>query len=417
MQPNLEVSGDRKAFTLACPNPFDALRAPTEYLGNEILLRAYWRDVYLTLVPRETYPMHVGKTQSIFTIERNYPAADEETWLPISVLEAGDAGTACDNTWNDTYVGETEKTFTPEQFALQGPILCKDELIFLLRPDEFWEKYMVGLTNRSTFSVSNRLLTLYSQLAPKSVARTDYQRYDQSTLVLPVSTCALTQEMLDQTAIELMQDGATEPNSNGWITFGKLGPLFTLYIGMEASQRLLKTNAEFRNDIRYAFDGDGNMAPLMLRLASAMELKNFKHLICLFPPRYTYGGGTYTRVNTWTVSNASKGQKAVLSTSYKNAPYEAAAVLSPWVMTEQLVPPQNAVAGMTFNPETYFGEWEWVTGGRNISVDPSCFDPTGKYGRHFAQYKHAVYSKFPEYGRWIFFKRCLPGSFECASCT
>lgn len=401
---------------LACTDPFDALRVATEYIGTELHQRAIWRDIWLNVIPKKTYPKHVGKTLSTFVIERNEPAADVETWVGIDLVGSSDSN-ACAVTWNDTDVGHTETTFSPEQFGLRGPILCKDELIFSHNPEQFWESYMSGLTKRSRRSISNRLLYLYYINAHKSVARADYQRYAQTTLTLPESTCELTQEMLDQTAIELMEDGATDPDSNGWITLGDQGPLFPLYIGLEASQKLVKNNAEFRQDIRDAWSTMTQGSLLMLRLGATLALKNFRHIINLFPPRFTYAGGAYTRVNTFTRSAATKGFKYTISNAYRAATHEMAIVLHPLVIHEHVIEPQNSVAGMTWDPTNYFGEWQWVTGGREIMDDGTCYDPTKKYGRHFAEYKHAVEPIFPEYGRAIIFKRCPATGYECIICS
>lgn len=401
---------------MACTDPFDALRIPTESLGTELYLRASWMDVWLNLIERETYPKHTGLTQSVFTIGRNEPASDEETWLPIDLVQAEGDGNACDTTWNETYVGHTETTYSPEQFGLRGPIVCKDELIYGFQPDDFWEKYMVGLTKRSRRSISNRLLKLYSQFVPKSVAAVAYQTYNQASLTLPLSTCEITQEMLDQTAQELMEDGATDPNSQGWIGLGTMGPVFPLYIGLEASQHLLSNNATLRQDVRDAFSSEGNASPLLRRLGAGLVLKNWRHIPNLFPPRYNYAGGAYTRVNTWTVENTSKGQRAVINSGWRTASHEAAFALSPWVFREQVIEPSNSVAGMTFEPTNYFGEWQWVTGGREIMDDGSCYDPLKKYGRHFGEYKHAAKPIFPEYGRMFIFKRCPTTEFECVTC-
>lgn len=400
---------------MACATVFDALRIATESLGPELYLRAYWRDVWMNLIPRGVYPKHTGMLQSVFTIGRNEPESDEETWLPFVLTQTGN-GTACDTTWNDTYVGETEVTYAPEHFELQGPVICKDELIFGFQPQAFWEKYMVGLTKRSRRSISNRLAKIYMDLVPKRVASTTYTRYDQTNYILPESTCELTMDMLDNEAQTLMEDGATDPNTNGWIGLGQFGPLFTLYIGMDAMQKILKNNTEFRTDIRYAFEGDGEAMPLMKRLAAAQQIKNWRFLVNLYPPRYNYVGGAYVRVNTWVKTATSKGFKADINPSWLAASHEAAQVLSPWVYTEEVVEPENQVAGYAFNADNYYGEWNWITGGRNISTDASCYDPTHKYGRHFAEYKHAAKPVFPEFGRWIVYKRCV-ASFECVTCS
>jgi len=91
-------------------------------------------------------------------------------------------------------------------------------------------------------------------------------------------------------------------------------------------------------------------------------------------------------------------------------------VLTPWVFHSEIVKPVNAMAGLTFAPKNYMGEWMFVTGGQNIS-ETYCFDPLEKQGAHFAEYKHAPKPIFPSFGRFIVFKRCQGAGYNCTACS
>lgn len=397
---------------MACPTPFDAFRLATESLGHELYRRASFRDIMLNIVPRGTYPKGTGLTQSTFVVERTEPTEDEETWNNITLSDGGSYTGSCGTTYNPVEVGFTESTYSPEQFGLSGPTICQDDLIYNFRAESFLEAYLQQLEKRNKRSVSNRLLKRYIDLVPKTVAGPGAETYNQSTLSLPQSVCQLDQEMLDKVAAELNESGASDPNSGGWIDIGDEGPIYPLYIGQIMSKRLILDNAEIRQDYRWA-----SPLEVIKRVGATRVLGNFRHIINLFPPRYNYSAGAYHRVNTWVMSAATKGKKAEINPEWLAASHEAALVLNPWVMTEEIVMPVNSAAGLNWTPKNYFGEWRFVTGGKDITPTGDCFDPLHKLGRHFAEYKHAIKPIFPTYGRWIVYARCPVENFPCATCS
>ena len=410
---------------MAC-SVFDAFAIATESLSDEVYRNASYRSVWLNAIPRGTFQTGAGTLKTTFTIENSEPTSDSETWDQITntstdllVNESGpvDGGT-CASTFNDVYVGYSTRTYNPESFALQGPIICKDDLIYDHNVDVFLRAYIEEMTKRAQRSWEKRYENLYMKFASKvAVGNTnsivDTENDITALTTLGDATSALTQQYLDQIAVELIDRGATNPDSNGFITFGEDGPVFPLLVGLEASQQIALNNSELRNDFRHAQSGAGATAELMSRLGATRSIKNFRHIPNLRPPRFTYDGGTgqYTRVATYTMPDAVGGKKAVLNPAYIAAPYEAAIVLNPSVFTSEIVPPVNAAGGLSWNPTSYMGEWKWVTGGSKIKAAGDCLDPLDKLGRHFAEFKHAPRPEFPTYGMTLIFKRaCGVGS-------
>lgn len=417
---------------MACASAFDAFRMATESLNDELYRRASFRGVWINLIPRGEYEPGTGLTQSTFTVGRSEPTADEEIWSRItgSTVTGGDAVSAsgaCSVAWNDTVWGYKEQTYSPEQFGLRGPIICQDELIFNFKAARFLEAYLNALAKRSRRSLENRLQNIYIHLVPKRSATASFPKIDGGVFtngVAPTSpsfvglappTSELTQEMLDTVAIELNEIGASDPNSDGWISLGDDGPIYPLLIGQEASQDIQLNNAEMRQDYRWA-----EPMNLIKRLGASRVIKNFRHIINLFPPRYNFLAGNWTRINTWimpsTAPYASKGQVAIINPQWHTAAYELAIVLNPWVFHQEIVRPVNSAAGVSWPVKNYMGEWQFVVGGDKISVD-ACYDPTLKLGRHFAEYKSANRPIFPEYGTAILFKRCPTTNFSTITCA
>ena len=403
---------------MACSNVFDAFAIATENLSEEVYRNASARSVWINAIPRGTFETGAGTVKTTFTIENTEPTSDQETWSAITNTDViggsdGGAGGSCASSFNDVEVGYTSRTYNPEEFALQGPIICKDDLIYDHNVEVFLRAYIEEMTKRAQRSWEKRYETLYTKFASKVAVGNSNNIIDTENDITALttlgdSTSTLTQQYLDQIAVELIDRGATNPDSNGFITFGEDGPVFPLLVGLEASQQIALNNSELRNDFRNAESGAGAAAELMSRIGATRSIKNFRHVPNLRPPRFTYdsGTGSYVRVNTYVMNSATKGKKAVVNPSYTTAPYEAAIVLNPNVFTSEIVPPVNAAGGVSWSPTTYMGEWQWVTGGNKIqAAGADCLDPLDKLGRHFAEFKHAPRPEFPTYGMTLIFKR------------
>jgi hypothetical protein len=409
-----------------------------EDLGEKLYVKASWKDPWLNIVSKDEYPPGAGLNRSAFTIGRSEPTTDEETWAPIATTDdSGNYQGSCGTSYDATYVGHRETVYKPEEKGLVGPLVCQDDLTLYWNSREFWNKYFIQLEKRSMKTIVNRIANVYMQYVPKAAASQNFEYVagDFTTQSPPSSVnligigipqCALTQQMLDYTAQVLNEEGANDPDSDGWITMGEHGPVYPILIGQEASNDIALNNSEFRNDLRAAFNAFGDANPILARRGDALIIKNFRHMITLFPPRWKLVNGQLSRVPTWIESTAStdatKGKVAVINPDWRNpniAAWEGAIVLSPWVMHEEVLRPMNAAPGMKWSPLNYTGEWQFVTGNDAVVGFDGCTgisDPLHTRGRHFARYRHAFKPIFPEYGRLIVFKRC-PSTVTCVSCS
>ncbi len=429
---------------MACPSPFDVLRMRVEDLGPKLYVRAAYQDPWLNLIPREEWPVGAGLVRSAFEVTRSEPSTDEETWVAIATMSGETYVGSCGGTYNDTYVGFKEVTYKPEQFKLRGPLVCQSDLTLHWNSIDFWEKYFQRLEQRNTKSIINRLENVYGTYATKVVPQSDGSifRVAGNILTQPpgvsidttgitsgagtLPDCTLTQDILDQESVLLVENGATAPDSMGWITMGPSGPIFPLMIGMEASNQILLNNAELREDFRHAYDAFAEANPVIQRLGASRVIKNFRHMITAFPPRWQITAGALVRVPRWLESTSStvvtKGRGSIPNPSYQNpaiASVEGAYILTPWVYTEEILRPVNAAPGMKWTSQDYMGEWKFVTGNDALLGMDSCAgltDPLHELGRHFAQYKSAKKPVFPDYGRLILFNRC-PNAIDCFACS
>lgn len=480
---------------MACTTPFDVLRARTEDLSPFLHARAAYREIWMNIVPRASYPVGAGYVRSSFTVARSAPSSDEEAWTAIEPI-VDEANGACNITYNQVYVGEQEITYSPEAFGMMGPLVCQDDFTMYWNSEEFWTMYFTRLEQRNKMSVINRIGNVYRQYCYKAAASASFSfvtgkwassqpapqfvdMSDYTTGALGLPTSELTQEMLDATAIELIQEEADQGDTDNWVSRGPDGPVWPLLIGQQMSQRIFLNNSELRSDLNQSFTGWGDLNPVLKRIGASRQLKNFRHVVTPFPARWIYvpygteinytatgltsSTGTTTTydntvgaeatnpantpvpvlntpillriptfVNSTNSNDVTKGRAAVTNGVWNDpnvtvvggssdgvASFESVEVLNPLVMTEEVLMPVNSMPGMKLTPQNYFGEWRFVTGNDALLGIDNCTgiqDPLHKQGRHFAEYRHAFKPVIPIFGRMILWKRCA-NSYDTVSCS
>lgn len=406
---------------MAC-NVFDGFRSMTEHLNPELYSRLRMQDYWLELVDRTTYTPNTGYEQTVFTLTNVEPASVTPSWSSITPVSDSVPGGPCTISYDDVQWGFDERVYAPEQKGYRGPILCKDEFTFDYLTDEFINHYIEQLAFVTRRVWSNRLQEHYLSLSNKYICGYGNTFFPGATLAptaaqatLPAvrATSQLTQDMLDVVAYQLIHSGAnaTQPDAKGYITLGPEGPIFPLLIGLEMSKQItLQSAASQYQGLLWSGAGAGEGSQLMKNVGATKVLFNYRHIPCMFPPRFEWNGAAYVRVEPFLIEDADgKGKKATLNPDWTNAAYEAAFVLHPLVMRTEIVQPEVNAGGLPFDPTNYYGDWQFVTGAYRIfdSATACVPDPKDKFGRHFAEFKHAVRPILPDYGYTFIFKRCI----------
>lgn len=424
---------------MAC-DVFDALRYATEDLSMDISRTASYSSIWLNLIPRGVYPKNVGTFRSVFSIGNVEPTNDDGIWSPIDLSnQLGTQGDAtdspneyCTNNWTDVEWGFFEGTYGPERKQLRGPIVCKKDLEFSHDPDDFLRGYVEEISKYAQREWELNLERHHVRLSRKAIAVSNFEAAvdagdQESVSGIDCPDCELTEEMLEILAERLYEDGATTPDSNGFITWEPNGFIWTLYIGMNQSMRILRQNAELRQDYRFATMGAGaDGSPITKRLGSSKVVGNFRHVINQRPRRYSCDGSTFTLIPRYIDAGGgdapTKGSAQIINPAWRAAPYEGADILSPELYTSEIVQPVNAAGGLSYPATDYMGKWDFVTGAYKWidAEQTNCDDPLEEQGRHFGQLAHAPKPKLSarfKYGYHIIFKRCAGTSVECTTCS
>lgn len=334
-------------------------------------------------------------------------------------LATGENAGACATDFQQVNVGFIARTHTPKKRDWKGPLFCRDDLEYDHNAAGFIEGYLTRLSQFVRLDWNYQLERRYHSMVPIYVAGAGFYTPTASnaTLTAPQATSELTTEMLEGLAANLIYNRATNPDTYGFVSYTGNGPTFTLSIGMEMANKIVRNNAEYRQDYRWADPG-----VFMQGLGATKVIGNFRYLTTELPRRFTYTGGAYVEVPRWRNVTATKGTPQDINPSWRSpaeAPYEAATVMSRDVLIAEIIRPSASVGGLRFDPYGYQGEWKFVTGSDAISQadGDACFDPLKLQGRHYGRMIYAPKpGPNPEAGALVLFKRCAE-VYTLSSCT
>ncbi len=413
---------------MACEGFFDAMKTASESLGKEVHRKATYNSVWLNALPKGTYPLGTGLTQTGFKIENSMPTNDELDWQAIddsgttssSLVNIDSGDGLCGRSWQDVEWGMSEYTFSPQRVSVRGPQLCRENLKYRFNADSFLRAYIEEITKHSKRILENKIQNEYTAAARQVTltgASADEAALNDSAVGTGAISAAtlndtveLLQAHLDQLAIKLIESGATEGDSNGFVEMGPNGPVFPLIIGMEASNALLKAEDNLRQDYRHGSENN----ELLKRIGADRVIGNFRHIVVTNPLRYARNSGDtgFDRVSENAAKSGgdapTKGSGTQLNPLYTAKSgsgagiYEGAVVLNPSVM-RQLVVPASVPASLGFDAANYSGDWKFVTGAYKTS--DGCADELDERGRHYGTYEMAFEPVFGDHGATVLFKR------------
>ena len=202
-------------------------------------------------------------------------------------------------------------------------------------------------------------------------------------------TANISNKILDSIYFRLVRAGA------GANAYGRENarPVFALVCSSEASYKLI-SEAGIRDDYRY---NNAKVGELIAPLGIERSHRGFYHLVDDLAPRFNVAGtGVLTRVFPYAATAA-----GVISENagYNTATLEAAYVLHQDVMESQIPEPITGSNGLTFDPVTYRGKFDW----KNIASEVN--NPDGTIGFFRGVLASATKPIKTEFGYVILFDR------------
>ena len=405
---------------MACDNIENLLITESGRIGTDIYRKTLNTSPWTTLVKQEAWPDEMGTSVSVLIYERTLPAsggtitftdvayngtATQVIGGPASGPGSGNnfsgsvtgPGT-CAVTGNNLGFAQTLRTYNLQQAAINSPDICLNDLRFPVRRQEQLRNIMSVLSENTQYAWENRYRDEFVRLSNYNVnaeqgqllAASGQTKGSFSTSVLPTSR--LTQGILRYFYSRLIRDGAAQN------AYGKENgaPVFLLITSPEASDDLIKLNADIRQDLRFAKPSD-----LIQPLGVERSYAGFYHLVDTMTPRYDLVSGAWVRRNPYaTDASASKGTRFIPNPAYFTAEYEDSIIFHPDVFTSLVAKPISTTGGMAFDPQSYRGDFRW----RNIP-SRDC-NPDGTIGFFRAIFSSGSKPVRPELGVVIRHKRC-----------
>ena len=396
---------------MPCTNIENLLITESGRIGADIYRKTLNTSPWTTLVKQEAWPDEMGTTVNVLIYERTLPASGGSiTFTDVAyngvgtqVIGATPTGNntgpgTCAVAGNDLGFAQTLRTYNLQQAAINSPDICLNDLRFPVRRQEQLRNIMAVMTENTQYAWENRYRDEYVRLANYNVnanqnellAASGQTKGSFSTSALPTSR--LTQGILRYFYSRLIRDGA------GQNAYGKENgaPVFLLVTSPEASDDLIKLNADIRQDLRWAKPSE-----LIQPLGVERSYAGFYHLVDTMTPRYDFVGGAWVRRNPYaTDASASKGTRYIPNPAYFTAEYEDSIIFHPDVFTSLVAKPISGTGAASFDPQSYRGDFRW----RNIP-SRDC-NPDGTIGFFRAIFSSGSKPVRPELGVVIRHKRC-----------
>lgn len=376
--------------------------------------RIFPGNLWLNLIPRATWPQGMGEDLSVITYERTAPTGQENDWTQIATVDGAEGG-ACLPNVDKIAVGSTKRTFYLYRTAVEGPDFCAVDLhragmlgaqleaIIGSMRDHVRQKWELHDADEYFKLCGTKVVV---DGCPPSETTTAGLTSWTAAATAASATCptsVLTQGILDRYRMQLIRDGAAETamgNIDG-------APVLTLLTSSETSDNIIRLNSDNREDIRY-----GIPSLLLNKFGQVGEYRGFFHLHQPFPRRFACNAGTYTFVSPWTMSAASKGQKAEINSTWKTTAYEESFIYDRGVLTQMIPSPiVTPASGFEFDPVNYIGEF------KTQNIIDRINNPDGTILYHRAIMAAASKPERPELGVAFIHLRCDPACNLVTACT
>ena len=391
-------------------------------IGPDIYRKTVDQSPWLKLVKQDAWPDEMGDSVSVMVYERSLPYNSDGTlktnWTALSSSAAyGTAGTGTGNAiapdGGTIEFGQTLRTYNLSHTSLNSPDISLNDLRFPLKRKEQLANIMSILTESTSEVWIQRYRDEYVRVAQNKCTATtanspstgeDYAlgiaRLTDGTFPAPSATASenleLTQGMLDRIYLNLIRDGA------GVNSYDRINgaPVFLAIMSPEASDALIRANADIRQDFRWSDRVNELLAPLGV----TRTYRNFHHLIDPFPARWDYVSSVWTRRRPFKpvandLGDSRRGVKYELDADYLAAAYEDTIIFVPEVFTSLVPKPLSAGSDMEFSPQNYRGEFTW----RNIASRDA--NPDGTIGFFRAIFASGSKPVMPQQGYVIRHKR------------
>lgn len=387
-----------------CPAVENMFIYETGRIGPELYRKSVRKRPIIGLVgeTRGTFPNGMGYSLGSVTFERSMSTSTTDPWETL-VASDGGSENACLPPVTTVGFGQTQRTVTPAQMALETNYFC----IVDIQTDWQFAKQLAAVTGmlaeRTSWEWARRFTSSYVDIAGHNLTLRTTGVFDNGSA--GYSTANPPTAALDFGTLEEIY-GAINREGNSvtmWSAEDTGAMAANVIMSDEQYRILLRSNPVLANQINYAWMGakDGN--PL---LPSGIEKrrKMFGNWIVWtdpYPRRFALTGGAYVEIPVWVSSGTTKGNKQTINPAWLAAPYEEVIFFTPDNYRSLGLPTlTNPAPGWKFDPLNSMGEWSV----RNI-LERDC-NPDGSMIFWRAVFRDAAEPINPDVGYSALVLRC-----------
>lgn len=386
---------------MACDAVMDFLNRESGRIMTPIIKRRQFaRSIWMSLIRRGTFPNEMGESLTAILYERSAPTDAEPTWTTLSITDGSEGG-QCLPPSTKINIASTSRSFSAARRVLEGPDICNIDTMSAVDLANQLESVagILGDYGRIEWDIRNR--HEYFRLCQTKVVVDNIANPTESTTMATTYPAACPTQplhiaVLRKYSIALLQDGA---GADALLRGDGGSPVGVVITSLETRGNLIRQNTAEREDIRFS-----NEANILVRAFGCQySYGGITFLADPYNRRFSCSAGTYTEIAAFSLTAASKGQKARVNPSYKTASVEESFWFDQGVFTQLIVkPPTNPYPGFDFKPIDYTGTVQLY----NIP-DRDC-NPDGNIIFHRMQMAAASYPVEPERGIAFAHVRCDP---------
>lgn len=365
-------------------------------IGNDIHAQILHTSPWIDLIKKGAFPSDMGYQLNTIIYDRSLPIIPSNSslssgsvglsWTPLGTSETGPrTGFLASPAVKDVLGPQDGKSFVDftrilRQYSLsravvESPRINIEDLRFAAHRQEQLRAIMDLMKQSTRYSWEERYRDEYDKVADNIVvcksSGTAIVSGKSGTATVDIAdlgdtgkaTANISNAVLDKVFFRSIRDGA------GLNAYGRENgrPVLGLVLSSEASYSLM-TEAGFRDDFRY---NSSKVSELLAPLGIERSQRGFYHLIDDLAPRFIADSDdtevgdnidkNLNRVPAYTINATGENNAAVIvpNSAYDTATYEAAYVLHEEVMEALIPAPVSGVAGLSFNPVTYKGDFKW----------------------------------------------------------
>jgi len=342
-------------------------------LTYDIYQRTLYSSPWLSLCKKTAWPQEMGEKVSNVMFERPYVASSND-WDALSFNDG--TGNSCIPPADLVEFHQTLREMQLYHKAVYSPRFCVNDLLFTGARQRQMESVITALNEQVRYEWikwHRDNWTLWSNKIVAEPGLAEGGDEGTSTFAAVEPTSQLTNGILEYFYETLIiEQGMPHALS---VQNGR--PIFVLITDQVTSRRLTRDDDAIREDYRHSGERDLLLKPLGV----SHTYNGFVHMIDDMPPRYTYSGGVFTKVEPYILDSSDPSNpKLAVNPAWRSAEYQDSYIYVRNAIQFRVPSSVTGVSKAKFNPQNYMGDFRWLNV-QNDDESSDSYNPDKTIGR------------------------------------